>query len=447
MKKVLIWFCVFCFLGIPMAASAGTLTVHGGGDPNVIKQFMDAYPDITVYTEWDTALPEFEQAVLTEDGAIDIFIVDAPGKLKYMVVKQFVTPLDESEKLTAFSKLTYPGIRDALEKDGHLVAFALNSYAFSWTVDETLWKQYDMGEVPRTYAAFFQKLNEYDERYGTDPSAPPFYDCNGELSYLLQELTRQYILQYERPDAPLDFGTESYREALALFCDNWQLLEKYSYGNRSGDKSLLFSYSMGAAVTWLDSDKAVMLLPPALGDAAAQALCTTVSAAVIHPASRNKAEALLFIEFMAESLRKESYMAYTLYQDLDQPIRSAYYERNVKQAEDEIAVLEKKLSEAAEEDQRSIQEELDLKRAHLMAIHADDWKVHPESLQIYGQAAKTLRVPYDSLYLNTDVTTSGMNTLIPIIERFSGREPSSASMDALIREMNAAAKMLYAESN
>lgn len=415
------------------------LCVVGDINPNTIIQFSMANSDIIVRTVDVDTSASLQQTILTAGANIDLYVVKAPGPFIAMREKGYLAPMNENTALVDAVKKMYPAVQEALFVGDQLIGVPINVQAYSWTVNQTLWDEIGLGEVPTTYAALFEGLVHWEDDFVEDNPDYKFLDMDQDLTGFVMAMVREYILQNEKVDEPLTFDAPAFREALQAVVDN-----QYVIQDQAGKEGMpiISTYSMGFGVSSNDGEKAVMMLPPALGSGDRQALAASMEALVINPASEHKPEALRFAQFISEQM--DMSMQYMLTPSLMEPARAGSYAENAAKLDGDIAALETQAQSASDDKKAEIADALTTKRIQRENLENFAWLISPESVTCYRTLAENLKIPYASHFL-TDEENSGMATLEPIISKFCAQELSPSTVDAFIRELDGMAKMIYQE--
>jgi ABC-type glycerol-3-phosphate transport system substrate-binding protein len=402
-------------------------------------QFSIDNPDIAVLAVSIEGMDGLQQALLTAGADADVFVVAAPGAYAGVRDKGFAASLNDSAALMTKARQLHPAVQEALFAGDQLLAYPVAVQAYSWTVNQTLWERFALGEYPRTYAELFAGLARWEDEHAQDNPEYRFIDMQENLAGYVAALVREYILQNERADAPLSFDTPAFREALGCIIENRYLIEDVA--EQSG-MPLLFSYSMGYGVGSNDGEKTVMLLPPTLSGDDQQALCVNLEVLALNPASQHKAEAIRFIEYAAE--RMDISMQYMIDPSLNTPVRPEGYETRAAQLAEEIAEMEDQAKTAEDSETSGLEDALANKRAVLEAMEREQWLISQESIDNYQELAEHLRAPYATLFL-TNEPNSGWETLAPIIQRYCDQGLDEGAIGAFVQELDRVAGMIFAE--
>lgn len=416
------------------------LRIMGDINPDTVVQFSIANPDITVRTTAIDRSQNLQLTILSAGATVDLYVVQSPGPFAAMREKGFLHPLSENAMLLDRAKQVYPAIQEALFAGDKLMGIPINLQAYSWTLNQTLWDELDLGNIPTTYPMLLEGLARWEDEYADDYPEYKFLDMDQDVAGFVSAIVREYILQSERPDTPLTFDTSIFRETIQAVADNRHFI--LDNAERDG-LPIIFTYSMGFGVISADGQKMVMMLPPKLVNDGQQSLAASMEVLVINPASEHKQEAVKFAEYVSEKM--DIPQQYMLIPALTEAVRSSSYEENAAKLDNDIAKLEEQAQTVPADKKAAMVEALEAKKIQRENLENFAWLISPESVTCYRELAQNLRVPYTSLFLSDEIT-SGMASLEPIIQKYCAQELSPAAIDAFIREMDSVAKMIYQEA-
>ena len=110
---------------------------------------------------------------------------------------------------------------------------------------------------------------------------------------------KDYIIQSADQGGQFTFKTDVFRNVLMSIAAHAELL---SEEHDQWGMPILSSYSQGFGVSYNDSHRVVMMLPPALNADGEQAMNTEIEVLAIHNASKNKDIAEKFIAWYVAHL-------------------------------------------------------------------------------------------------------------------------------------------------
>ena len=118
------------------------------------------------------------------------------------------------------------------------------------------------------------------------------------------------------------------------------------------------------------------------------ALSTTV--AFINPFTQHPDEALAFMEEIADAMPQTT--LYSLNPNLSEPIRSSWYESNLKEMNEYLDQLKSQLERADEADKQMLEEEIVDYEGYIQDMDANAWDASAEQIAWYRENAEALRL-------------------------------------------------------
>lgn len=417
------------------AAEKTVLRILGDINPELVIQFSIENPDIALIP----MLGDIRQSVLTVDPEIDMYIVNAPGPYAAMKSKGYTAEMNQDANLVDMARKLYPAIQDAIFSGDKLLAYPLTLLPESWTVNETMWKEFGFDAYPRTYKELFAYMALWNEEYARTYPDYTFFDMQQDIAGYVTMIIKEYILQYEEADAPLSFDREEFRAAISDVIAYRNALDSIldTYG-----MPIVFSYYQGFGVGSNDGEKTVMVLPPALDDSEAQAINAKLELIVVNQASLKQEQALRFVSFCAEN--SDITTQYMIDPSLNEPIRPDNYSTRLQTLQDELKALQASAINANADQNKAISDAIASKEVAIKNVVETHWLISQEGVENYRSVAKYMRIPYASGFLTED-ESSGLAALQPIIERYCTQGLSADTIDRFIGELDRVSLMIYAE--
>ena len=149
--------------------------------------------------------------------------------------------------LTEQAKMLYPSIQEAIIANGQLMAFPIAISAESWTLNQTLWDRFELGDVPATYAELLDMMLLWQDEYADEYPDYTLIDLYGGVAGCIRLLVKEYILQCNT-EFP-DFRNEVFRNAMLAVLAHQNVLNanKENYG-----MPLIYTYEQGFGVAYND---------------------------------------------------------------------------------------------------------------------------------------------------------------------------------------------------
>ena len=406
-------------------AEKTVLRVSGYLWSDQLLRFSISNPDIALVTLGESA----QQSAMT--GSADLYVVEAPGAYGTLVSHKGLAPIND-DALVAQAGAFYEGIRDVLMPEGQLLAWPTQIITNTWSLDETLWARFDMGDVPTTWSELMDAFQRWQDDYATDE---PDYKL-GELPYSVEDclrlLVREYILQ--SGDGYPDFTSEDFRQAVLAVLAHQAAIDKNA---ESWGEPLIYSYSIGFGLQEIGESVTRMMLKPAITTDGPQRLSADLTLLAISNASQQQEAATRFIRWYAENMSVE--LRYELDPTLNEPVRHDNHESRLA---DLLAQKEAIEAAIAAGETPELKEQL-AQQERMIARQEDKWKLSAQSIANYREVAENIFVPYRSPLLTNE---GGMAALDERIGLYCGQGLNDATLDRLLQELNSVAQMIMMEN-
>ena len=418
-------------------ASQLVLHVAGSLNPDLIIQFTIEHPDIAVIVidGADTA----QNAAISGNSEIDLFVLSAPGDFAAIKEKGYISPMT-SENLHTWANSLYSEIQDVIFSGEDLVAVPITIKVDSWTVDESMWQELELGEYPTTYAELFNKIALWLDSYANDYPEYTLSDIqqNG-LEMLVSAVVKEYIFQNEQDNEQLSFDTDAFRTVMADIIQNANLLsEDYDQWGMP----ILNSYSQGFGISYNDGHKVSMLLPPTLDEKSDQRLSADIEVLAIHAASQKKETAEIFVNWYAKNL--STTMRYEMNPEENEPVENPNYAIRLQELNTELAGLKQQMETTEDAEKQGELEEAIIRKENQIEILGDSqWSISEESIDCYRRVAENMRIAYESAFFGE---SGGFTEINNIISKYCANGLDESQLDALIMELNRVTYMVSMEA-
>lgn len=418
------------------AASQTILTVAGYLNPDMLIQFSLDNPDIAVLQSSQSA----QNAALSGDYTVDMFTLTAPGDFAAMKEKGYLASMQDGQ-LRDWSKTLYQEIQNVIYSGEELLAAPIAINVNSWTMDETMWNELELGEYPKNYDELFEKIAVWLDDYASEYPDYTLSDIqqNG-METLVAAVMKDYIIQNADQGGQFTFKTDVFRNVLMSIAAHAELL---SEEHDQWGMPILSSYSQGFGVSYNDSHRVVMMLPPALNADGEQAMNTEIEVLAIHNASKNKDIAEKFIAWYVAHLSDT--VSYELSPEKNEPIENPNYPIRVQEVTDELQDLKKKLEETDDPDkQADLEEQIFRKENQLEGLADMQWSISQESIDCYRSVAKNMKIAYESPFFGSG-EGGGMQAVNDVIAKFCEDGLVESEVDGLISELDRVTFMVSME--
>ena len=418
------------------AASQTILTVAGYLNPDMLIQFSLDNPDIAVLQSSQSA----QNAALSGDYTVDMFTLTAPGDFAAMKEKGYLASMQDGQ-LRDWSKTLYQEIQNVIYSGEELLAAPIAINVNSWTMDETMWNELELGEYPTNYDELFEKIAVWLDDYASEYPDYTLSDIqqNG-MEMLVAAVMKDYIIQNADQGGQFTFKTDAFRNVLMSIAAHAELL---SEEHDQWGMPILSSYSQGFGVSYNDSHRVVMMLPPALNADGEQAMNTEIEVLAIHNASKNKDIAEKFIAWYVAHLSDT--VSYELSPEKNEPIENPNYPIRVQEVTDELQDLKKKLEETDDPDKKAeLEEQIFRKENQLEGLADMQWSISQESIDCYRSVAKNMKIAYESPFFGSG-EDGGMQAVNDVIAKFCEDGLVESEVDGLISELDRVTFMVSME--
>lgn len=418
------------------AASQTILTVAGYLNPDMLIQFSLDNPDIAVLQSSQSA----QNAALSGDYTVDMFTLTAPGDFAAMKEKGYLASMQDGQ-LRDWSKTLYQEIQNVIYSGEELLAAPIAINVNSWTMDETMWNELELGEYPTNYDELFEKIAVWLDDYASEYPDYTLSDIqqNG-METLVAAVMKDYIIQNADQGGQFTFKTDVFRNVLMSIAAHAELL---SEEHDQWGMPILSSYSQGFGVSYNDSHRVVMMLPPALNADGEQAMNTEIEVLAIHNASKNKDIAEKFIAWYVTHLSDT--VSYELSPEKNEPIENPNYPIRLQEVTDELQDLKKKFDETDDPDkQADLEEQIFRKENQLEGLADMQWSISQESIDCYRSVAKNMKIAYESPFFGSG-DGGGMQAVNEVIAKFCEDGLVGSEVDGLILELDRVTFMVSME--
>ncbi len=412
------------------------LYVMGKVSNNTLIDFALQNPDIEVVLWPQLYGDDLQEAIMLGATEVDVFVAETPGPFEQLKTKGYVSALEKSASLKTKASAFYPSIQDAISMNGQLMAMPIQIATESWTLNETSWGKFDLGELPKTYVELLNLVGEWQETYAEDNMNHVLVHLPERTPVCVEMIVREYILQCGR-EYP-DFTKEDFKAVMqALIVHQDAVIA----GAQNMDGApLIYTYFQGFGINYNDDDRTRMMLMPAISAEKGQNLSATLSVLAINSNSKKQEAALRFVDFVTSNLSDE--VSYMLNPHLNTPLRGDNYEEICARYQEEKAEWEAELLKAEEADKKAIQEKITEMEKEIIRHDADNWKISAESIQNYREVAEHLVVPYYSPFLGR---SSSLASLSDVIEVACGRKLTEQNLDKLLQDLTRIVRMTIDE--
>lgn len=428
---------VLSLLCLPGAAQAQDVALTYGENPleeDLVSAFMAENPGITM--RYFDSGKDPVSLLLSREAQPDIFILlTMYNDAYYTLFQRNYLPEIQSATLAGRIQKMYPAGRSWVTRDGKPVGLPLNLInsmarganrpnieALALKLPETwgdlfnilkVWGQYgdqtplrlfaaeDSGDLARRVLGQF--LQDYDE-YIRSQQTYAGYD---------NHVFRNLLLQYDAVDFDAIAAIEAEKDA---------------------DAGALFTLNYDCTLNGFrlpDCD----FLPLSVGEDVQPKIGFNFAVAVVNPYSEHPLEAARFLEFLEAHLSDEARIM--LYPEENDPVAEDNSEL-IELVQKDIAILQDQPKTAAPVDRLPIEEMLAAEQATLEDARNGSWRISPEEIQNYRQAAQYMTIDVDTGLFGDNAAARDQ-----LFEQYLG---GAIDADAYIRRCEEYSRMQYLEN-
>ena len=418
-----------------------------------LYDYEDAHGEASVVIRRDGSPDSVLQAMMNQDGQVDIYTMDySSSEFDALRNRGFLADLSTDTELSAMMQNLYPFARDALLKDGRLIAVpvSLSGSAMGYRAD--LWEK--LGgtpeELPKTWDQFFDWLETLPARVeGTDMSVFEIWaDRVNFKNAVLNSIMNQYQEYINGEGRDYAFNTPLLRGLL----ERLDQLDYDALGLREPDMSeeggminydeykepLISTYTSISFSGWSGEG-----VPFALSfrEDEAPVLPVRMGVAFVNPYSQHAAEAAEFLRTTVKNLDEN--ILYGFFQDRTEPLRSPDFEETKENLRQWLEQAKAELEKAENEEDRQIWEE-SVKNYQESLDSLDDtyWLISPQSIEEYQARTPWLRpLSYD--FVSAMVTDANSN----YFEIVDGYARGTVPAEELLTTIDRKVQMMRLEGN
>ena len=358
-----------------------TLNVCGGVSDAWILAHMEEHPNITIHSEYleNDAIID---CMLTKSDAVDVLILDSETSCyETLLNRGYLKALDSSE-LSGFVNSTYEYIQAACKREGEICAIPVRWYAQQVLPAVNAEKAREFAfDVPTSWEELLDIASDWNSNPLSEKICLFQAERPDEVRLLfLQYLLTNYQLWREASGNNAKFSDEAFlsliRQAqnLPSEADGDKLCTK-EFGNAL--------FQLGKAIS-LRAEEEWTVVPFGISAGDSPVLGCNIQFACVSPYSGHVMEAMDFLETISENLEAEHYAS--MIPTRNEPIVAKWYPGMVKQSEEEISALRKKIEAANETDRAELERNLASLEAHwAKTLPAQQYAATEESIRAFRE--------------------------------------------------------------
>ncbi len=440
------------------AADTGTqpLRIKGFGyDVELVQGFQRAHPDIPVKTveSLSTDVAAIMGDFTSKDDQVDIYALFAFQALDALKQKGYLAELSGVPGVAEAVASMYPQAQEVAMKDGGVYALPASLQMMVWRANPELMEQFGF-EMPKTMLEYYEQLGRWENEFAEDNTDYTYTPILLGKTQCFSGALQEYVLTYEKPDAPLKVDTPTFRAIMqAIEAMPYEVVElaaiqrgEVTLPDMTGKKVLLENMVADAFNESGERDESgrplTRVVPaPEFVEGEPVASMAMLSVFVINPNSPNREQAEKFLAYAAENLSARNKLM--LCPDFNEPQRAPQYEKTTETLKSEIADLtaRKESKDTAEVDRRAVEDELKAKQEELTRREAEDYLISAQAIADYRVVAQHMNVMLHSSLGGVE-NPQAAQEINALFERYLSGD---SSLDEALRELDKRFQRIFAE--
>ncbi len=428
------------------ARAETVLSLEGSGKNSACYQaFVEKHPDVTVNTVSNIYYSTYDMisAFITGEMRYDTFnMTSGSFDIKQLMRKGYCAPLSDSQVISEALSRMYEPIRAMVTEDNHIYGVPFFCYIGYYTYSPEAWEAAGLSveEVPSSFGAYLDFLEQWVNRIRENPEYDisvcnafdeTQYDEHSYVSYLVDRLIQEHIMQSSYAHEPLRFDTPEIRELL----DRCQRIgaDLYRYEPKTKGNLALFEDLHG--MRYLE-----YLVPLRITEEQPILVKANLTVSFLNVRSTEQDLAKAYLECCATCITPED--AAYLYPDA-QPVENEAFATIVDSTRQMVTSLEMMLTDETltPEARIKLEDRLAQKKEQLMEMEnaEERYFISPQDLERYHTYGSYLYFQAPSIF---DPSTSDGENMKRLRDRFSyGNLP----LDQFVAELDRLAWMLETE--
>jgi len=377
------------------------------------KLFAFRHPEAEIRTarQGVTDVSEITQAMMTGSSEVDIYFLRVDSAAYRALTRHgYAADLSQIEKIKNLTERMYPAFRDALMKDGKIVA--LPEYVWSAAgcrIYQPLAEEMGLTdeEIPNSWEKLMDLVSRWEEEYSKEFAEKmifePYSTANMKETLLNMLLDAQVVLM-NQPGAEVSVNTPFMREMLnrldAMDYSSFETDRDFSNGYSWKDDAVLLECWGIPLPVDLNNDSEWATLPMDYSEDEAGLIGVQMYAFVVNPYSENMDLALDYLEARAETM-SEGLQA-TLLSDWTEPIRDYHYDLMVGRQKSLIEEWQKKLEKADDDEKKMLEENIRSAEKTIESLKQQEYSWTAEELAEYRELAGQIVVIENQYFLTAD---------------------------------------------
>lgn len=328
----------------------------------------------------------FAQDMITRNGGIDVYVLSDINLLRQIKKKAYYVDMAMNADIKALADDMYAPFRSAFMNEQTIAAFPKQSFVEVLCYHKESFESLGLAP-PSTYEEYMDLCLRWLEEQADDHPELTLNPFANRLGH--ETLFERYADEKARDGEALRFNTEDMARLIGKYLALKEAWEASGDDGRRGTP-LFYSYD----IPLLGADDAYAYLPlsfnknaqPLIGPAKNEIRCF-----VINPYGENPDDALAFVA-ASEAQRLEVQKA-LLYQNIDEPMESAYFRAERAAQEQALQTLESMADKAEPIARRDIEAQIEQHKMMMEDFEKTSrWALSQSALDIYKGLARLVYI-------------------------------------------------------
>ncbi len=434
------------------------LALRAGRGQAALDAYRQAHPDAKILlTEQNMQPADVVAEMLAQPEAYDLCELAVDANFAALLDKNYAAPLDGEADISQAVQDMYPWAQAALrDKQGVLRAVPASLFIDRWSVNMNMFRRhFPDAPLPDTYGQLMDLFIRFEEGADEYPEDTFMSSWEGYPSFV-RTMVWDYIQQHDTPDAPLDFGRPSLREALDKLRRARDIrkgkglsLEPIEYNVDSGSEepTIFFPQTAGenvlanrARYSAAFTDFAMMPVPRFEKDAP-MANRGRMTALVINPHSTNPQGAKDYLRFV---LTREAAPAVyiLLHPTANEPVPNPRFDEQMALAREQLTVAKGAVEGAQGAERTEWERQVAYYQEVLDKPELAKWAVTPQAIADYRAYADTVRLHERSPYVTFDQNSPAAKQVDSLTERYV---QDQLTLDDYLKALGDTFRLIYLE--
>lgn len=377
------------------------------------KLFAFRHPEAEIRTarQGVTDASEITQGMMTGSNEVDIFFLRVDSAAyRALTGRGYAADLSQSEKIKNLTERMYPAFRDALMKDGKIVA--LPEYVWSAAgcrIYQPLAEEMGLTdeEIPDSWEKLMDLVSRWEEEYSKEFAEKmifePYSTANMKETLLNMLLDAQVVLM-NQPGAEVSVNTPFMREMLnrldAMDYSSFETDRDFSNGYSWKDDAVLLENLGIPLPVDLNNDSEWATLPMDYSEDEAGLIGVQMYAFVVNPYSENVDLAIEYLKARADTMTDG--LRATLLSDWTEPIRDYHYDLRVGRLESNIKGWREQFETADDDEKKMLEANIRSAEEEIEGLKPQEYSWTAEELAEYRELAGQIVVIENQYFLTAD---------------------------------------------